>query len=165
MSDIMVKIGSIPGEGTLKGYEGQIECLSMRHAIELPVVVTGASRAEGASQHGPIELCHPLDKASPILRLAASAGVNLGKVTITRIQIIEGSPKPAEVITLNNAYAIRIDTDTPVDAVSGQPGEEPLETFSLEYSDITWDFKHYVNGVEKGAVQGSWSTAMQSINV
>lgn len=162
MSDIMVKINGIEGESQLTGFEGQIECLAMRHAIDLPVVAHGASRVEGASKHGAVELDHSFDIATPALRLAVSAGVNLGEAVITRMRMVGGESRPAEIITLGNVYVVRVDVDTPVDATTGRPGEEPMETFSLEYSDIRWDYKKFVNGVEAGSVQGAWSSATQS---
>lgn len=164
MSDFMVKIASIAGESTLLGFEDQIECLAMRHAIDLPVVARGAARVEGASRHGPIELEHSIDIATPALRLALSSGTNLGSVEITRMRMIGGESRPAEIIMLGNVYVVRIDVDTPVDPNTGRSAEEPAETFSLEYSDIRWDYKKFVGGMEAGSVQGAWSTATQTVS-
>ena len=163
MSNIVVKIAGVPGETDLTGFEGQIACQSMRHAIDLPVVSKGATRTEGASRHGAIELSHSIDSASPILRLAASAGTNLGKAKITRMRMIGGASVVAEVIKLNNVYVIRVDVQTPLDPSTSEPAEDPTEVFCLEYSDIHWDYKHFVDGSEKGSVQGSWSTSTLSV--
>lgn len=162
MSDIMVAIDGIAGESKLIGYNGQIECLAMRHVIDLPVVARGATRVEGASRHGPIEFDHPFDIASPGLRLALSAGSNLGEVVITRMRLIGGSSQAAEIITLGNTYVVRMDVETFVNAETGRSEEDAIESFALEYSDIRWDYKKYVNGVETGSVQGAWSSATQS---
>ena len=162
MSDVMVNIGSIAGESGMRGYEGQIECVSIRHAIDLPVVAQGATRTEGASHHGAIELTHTIDQASPSLRLAVSAGTNLGTVTITRMRAVGGEIRPIETITLGNAYIVRVDVDTPVSS-NGFPAAEPTEMFSIEYSDIQWDYKYYVDGVDGGSVQSGWSTATQTV--
>ena len=163
MAEYMVKITSIPGESELAGYKDQIECGGLHHAIDLPVVATGATRTEGASRHGAIELTHSIDKATPLLRHAASAGTNLGEVIITRMRMVGGSSKPAEVITLGNAYVVRVDTDTTLDATQRQPAEEPTEAFSLDYSEIKWEAKHFVDGDEIGVVRGGWSTATQAV--
>ena len=163
MAEYMVKINSIPGESELAGYEEQIECGSMHHAIDLPVVATGATRTEGASRHGAIELTHSIDKATPLLRHAASAGTNLGQVVITRMRMIGGSSKLAETITLANTYVVRVDTDTTLDAAQQRPAEEPTEAFSLDYSEIKWETKWYVDGLEKATVRGGWSTATQAV--
>ncbi len=161
MSVIMVKIGTIQGEATQLGYEGQIECTSMRHAITLTTVSDGASRVEGTSRHGPISLSHTIDKASPALKLATAMGTGLGAVTITRMR----NNQVAEVITANNAYVVRIDTDTPLDPATREPAEEAVETFCLEYDAISWEFKHFVNDVEQGQTAGAWSVALQTIDV
>ncbi len=162
MADIMVKISSIQGESAMANYENQIECNSVRHAIDLPVVARGAARTEGASRHGAVVLTHVLDKATPLLKFAASSGTNLGKVEITKLRTVGGQPKAAEVITLENAFATRVETHTPVDAQTGRPGEELMESFSLEYSDIRWRHTHHVDGQDRGSVEGGWSVSRQT---
>lgn len=161
MSIFMVNIGTIQGEATQAGFENQIECSSMRHAITLTTVGDGQTRVEGTSRHGPISLSHTIDKASPALKLAAALGTGLGQVTITRLR----NNMPAETVTMNNAYVVRIDTDTPLDEATREPAEEATETFCLEYDAITWEFKHVVNGVEQGQTAGSWSVALQTIEL
>lgn len=164
MSIIMVRIQGVEGEATLAGYQGQIECLSMRHAIDLKIDRSGAETV-GEARHGPIELTHSLDKASPSIKLDSCAGRNLGTVTISRLRMISGTPKAVETITLMNAYVVRVDIDTPIDPSTREPGDELMETFSLEYSDIVWDYKHFVNNIEHGTVTGAWSDALQTTNV
>ena len=152
MSDILVKISSIKGESNLAGYAEQIECVSMRHTIDLPVVADNATRTEGASMHGAVELMHAVDRASPLLRAEALAGTNLNEVVITRMGQIEGETKPVETITLSNVYVVRVDLDAPVDLATMLPVDEPQETFALEYSQIVWNF-------ESGNSRGGWSTS------
>ena len=159
MADILVKISNIAGESERVGYADQIDCRSIRHTIDLPVVSRGATRTEGASRHGAIELTHAIDKASPSLRLAVMDGTNLGRVEITRMQTIGGASKPQETIKLQNTYVVRVETDTPV--VDGTPDDEPIERFWLEYSEIGWEHLTYVNGAHAGTVAGGWSTATQ----
>lgn len=140
MSDIQVKIESIIGESDQKGYAGQIDCISMRHAIDMPVVATSSSRIEGSSVHGPIELTHAIDRATPLLRAEACAGTNLNTVVITRLGQVDGETQPVETITLKNAYVVRVEAETLLDPATMQPADEPLETFSLEYGEIVWNF-------------------------
>ena len=162
MSEIMVNFSgaNIDGESRMKGYVGQVECVAMRHAIHLPVTAQGTARTEAVSRHGAIELVHSIDKASPALRLAASAGTNLKKVKITRLRNVKGTVRPAEIISLNNVYVVRVDVDTPVDPLTNLPMDDVEETFSLEYTDIQWDYKY-----GGGSVLGSWSTANQETDV
>ena len=162
MSDILVKISSIEGESTFTGYEGQIECTSARHAILLPVVSTGSMRTEGASEHGAYELTHSIDKASPGLRLAMSAGANLGEVVITIMQSSGGEYIPAQTITLGNVYVVEVGVDTPL-GPDNLPSEEPQERFALEYSEIRWEQEHVVDGVPKGKVSAAYNVSTQAV--
>ncbi len=164
MSDILVKISSIDGEATKSGFEKQIECQTMRHAIDLPVVTHGSTRTEGTSQHGAIELRHKLDKASPALRHACAAGANLGTVTISRMQMVGGENRLAETIELGDVYVSRVDTETPVDPAEQAPVEEPEEVFALDYSNIKWSYRQYSDGAEAGTVSGGWSNTLQTVN-
>lgn len=165
MSDILVRIDGIPGESTLAGYQGQIDCSSMRHAIDLPVVAQGGGRTEGASAHGAIELTHLIDLATPALRGAAASGDSLGKVVITRMHMLGGTNVPAETIMLGGAYVARVDLDTPYDTTSGEPAETPEETFHLGYSEIKWSAETHIDGVKSGVVEGGWSTRDQTVLV
>lgn len=156
MSNILVNISTVPGESQQAGYTGQIECFAMNHAIDLPTVTMGASRTGGASRHGAIHLLHSVDKATPGLRHACSAGTNLGTVVISTMQMIEGTSKAVDVHTLSNAYVVRMEMETPVDPSTNKPAEEPVETFALEYSAITWDRNRYENGALAGTTSGAW---------
>lgn len=161
MSEFMVSIPGIPGESTATGYLQQIDCQGMRHAVDLPVVATGAVRTEGASRHGAVELTHAVDSASPLLRDHAAAGTLLATVVITRTRVVGGALQVAETITLGNAYIVRVDVDTPFDSATGAPGEDVMETFAMEYSTIKWDYNQYVNGQMTGTVSGEFSPEAQ----
>ncbi len=159
MSNILVKITTIQGESQQSGHTGEIECFAMNHAIDLPTVTMGASRTGGASRHGAIHLMHTVDKSTPSLRHACSAGTNLGTVTIYTMQMAGGQAQPVEVLTLTNAYAVRMEMETPVDPSTNRPSEEPIETFALEYSAITWDRNRYENGALAGTTSGGWDSS------
>ena len=168
MAQIFVKTAGstgISGEASVPGFEGQIECSGKAQTIVLPVVA-GSTRVEGASHHHGIELTHAFDSASPGLKLAASVGTNLGTVEITLMRTGGGTgAKTTETITIHNAFVKRVEVQTPLNRESNEPEDEPLETFSLEYSDVTWTAKEYINDVEAGQISGSWSTATQSTQV
>ena len=162
MSDIMVKISSIAGESEFTDYVGQIECTAAKHVVQLPVVSTGSQRTEGASQHGAYELSHAIDKASPGLRLAASAGTNLNEVVITTLHSSGGKYTPMETVTLQNAYVVELGLETPLDPETREPDEEPVETFSLEYSAIKWEYHEVQDGTAKGTVAGEFDVSTQT---
>jgi type VI secretion system Hcp family effector len=157
MSLILVNISGVPGEANTSGFENQIECLAVRYALDNKVVVA-ATRTEGVSRHGPIELSHRLDKATPWLKLNASKGTNMGTVEISRVRTIGTQPRAVEALTLTNTFVVRVDLDTPVDPATGEPGE-PLETFALEYDAITWAYTPYVNGVSEGVTSANYNVS------
>lgn len=159
MSDILVSIDSIAGESTLSGYENQIECVALRHVIDLPIVPQSTARVEGTSRHGAIEFEHFVDLATPGLRLAVSAGQNLGEVTVTRLKMVGGDLKPVEIIKLAEAYVVRVDLETQINAENGRMADEPNESFALEYGMITWETKKFVAGTEAGAITAAFSVA------
>ena len=160
MSDIFVNISGIPGEATDTGYAAQIKCDSMRHAVAHTIRSVGA-RKVGNSRHGAIELTHKIDKASPLLRIAAADANNKGTVTITRT----GSSGVMETITLTNVYVVRVSVDTPVHPDTLIPDkQDPIETFALEYDRITWEYHWYNSaGVDQGAVTGAWDVSSNSV--
>jgi len=162
MSNIYVKIAGVEGESGNPEYAGQIECVGIRHAVDLPVV-SAAVRVEGTSTHGPVVLSHRLDKASPALKQAALTGTNLGDVEITRMHNVGGQAKPGETIRLSNAFVVRVDVDTMVDEATRELGDELIESFHLEYSEIRWTQRRFVGEVEAGTVEGGWSVATQSL--
>ncbi len=161
MSAIFVKVPDVDGEAVQSNYVDQIECFSMHHAIELPIIPTGSSRTEASSEHGPIMLAHNIDKASPVLRHKALSGANLGEVVITRMRMIDGSLQKAETVTLQNAYLMRVDTYTPIDPAENLPGDQPYEVLSFSYDQINWEVVKYEAGTNTGTVAGGYSTAMQ----
>lgn len=165
MSQIIVQIPGIAGEETLAGYEEQISCTSLKHGIDMPVVASATDRTEGASVHGTIDLEHEVDKASALLRDACARGLNLGTVVITKIKVVGGSAQAADITTLGNARLAYVYLETPVNASNGQPEDMPIEMFGLDYSEIKWEHKSYVNGVATDTISGSYDTSSLSPNV
>ena len=157
MSLILVNMPDVPGEAGTAGFADQIGCLAVRYALDNKVVAA-TTRTEGVSRHGPIELFHRPDKATPLLKLNASKGTNMGTVVISRVKTINKLPKAVEVLTLTNTFVVRVDLDTPVDPATGEPGE-PLETFALEYDGITWAYTHYVGIESKGVTSATYNVA------
>jgi len=159
MADILVKIDSIQGESTILGYQRQIHCDSVSHAIDLPVLTKGSVRAEGASYHGTMELTHKLDCATPFLKYAASSRASLGTAVITKLRTMAGEPKPVEIVTLQQTYVVRVEINTPIDYETGYPSDVMTETFSLRYGAITWKYNLYEDGFLRDTVRSGWSIA------
>lgn len=166
MSNIIVDLPGIDGDKTYTigdtAYANHISCQAMMHAIDLPLSVASAARTEGASTHGPIGLLHSFDKASPLLRAAAAAGSTLATAKIYRLRMSGETAEIAEKITLSSVYVVRIDVDTYL-AADNQPTDNVLETFWLEYSSITWDYKYKASpSTPPTSVTKSWSPSTLS---
>ena len=165
MSDYVVQIDTIEGEsnmtvGTGTATKKLIDCLSLHHAIELVVTNTSSTRVSGTSSHGPIELTHVIDAASPKIRHACASATNLGTVIIKRVASATAGNAALETITLSNAYVVRVDTDTPVDSQTALPADEPRESFAIEYDEITWTAATTTTeGVVSGSVSAGYRTS------
>ena len=155
MADYMVDIASIDGEGTRTGFENNIVCEGLHHAVELSVEAATNRTGGAASRHGMVELTHSIDKATPGLRLAAAKGTNLGKVTISRMS--GQTATVLEKIELQNAFVGRVDLDTPLDESKLEPGDTLKETFALLYTQIKWTAV-----TAGGNVMGGWDTITQA---
>ena len=152
MAEIYVNIATISGDCTDTGFDDQIKCETLRHAIAHTIKSKGG-RKEGNSRHGAIELTHRIDKATPALHVASADATNVGDVTITRVN----SEGTVETIELKNAYVVRVDIDTPLDPETLLPDEmEPIETFALEYSQIRWKWND-------GNIDGSWNKSIGAV--
>ena len=165
MSHFAVEISGIDGEETLSDYAGAITCRSMKHGIDLPVVAKGSDRTDGASIHGSVVLEHEIDAATPALREACAKSTNIDDVTITRIKMVGGAVQAADITKLKNAKIVNVYIDTPIDSASGQPADLPVEFFVLDYEEIKWEHKVYVNGVASDTLAGSYDTTTMSTTV
>ena len=177
MSTYLVCISDIPGEGTSQvigatTYTTPIECSSMQHGIDLPVVAKTASRAAGYSMHGSIAFRHALDKATPKLRQAAAKGTVLDEVTILHMEVEGAASVVSETIRLGKTTVASVGMETPivVDRESGdlKPAGLPYEMFELDYEEIVWE-RRYVAPVAEGTVAtastitGGWDTDNQTL--
>ena len=165
MSHFAVEISGIGGEETLSDYVDAITCRSMKHGIDLPVVAKGSDRTDGASIHGSIVLEHEIDAATPALREACAKSLNIDDVTITRTKMVGGAIQAADVTKLKNAKVVNVYIDTPVDPTTGKPADMPVEFFVIDYEEIKWEHKVYVNGVASDTLAGSYDTTTMSTTV
>ena len=158
MSEYFVSISGVTGNATKTGYADQIQCSSLKHGIDMPVLVkansadTGHSdRTAGYSMHGPIRLLHEIGRASPKLREKAGLNTNLGKVVIKRVK----NNTLVETIELGNARVETVEMRTPLGA-NGSPMSKPVEEFGLWYEEIVWT--NNVASITGGYDAGSQTT-------
>ena len=178
MSTYLVCISDIPGEATSQvigatTYTTPIECSSMQHGIDLPVVAKTAGRAAGYSMHGAIAFRHALDKATPKLRQAAAKGTVLGEVTILHMEVEGAATVVSETIRLGKTTVASVGMETPivVDRESGdlKPAGLPYEMFELDYEEIVWERRYVAPPAADGTastantITGGWDTDNQTL--
>ena len=116
MVAIIANFGDIAGESTLSGYENQVDAISIRESIEMPVAVSGGrtrgARTAGQTRYADIELTRLKDVASPKLAEACSSGANLGAVTITMFRTLETGAVPYMTYNLQDVFVSRIEYET-----------------------------------------------------
>ena len=161
MSDIMVSISGFEGEGGISGHDTSIRCSKMQMGVDLPVVRSGTARTGGASIHGSIRFTHPIDKASPKLRLAAARATDLGKVVISRTRSIEGAVVAIDTLSISDASVGEIGLYTPL-GDGNRPADMPVEVFTLTYSEIQWNYNHYDGATKLSTISGQYSTYTQT---
>ena len=166
MSRYFVCMPGIDGDGSARTVDGTeyfpIQCSSMQHGIDLPVVAKGASRTPGYSMHGSVVFRHELDKATPKLRQEAALGTKVGKVAIIRTEMEDGVSVDAETIRLGKVRVASVDMETPVKGNGSEPGDLPYELFALDYQEIVWEWRYKPEGGTASAIDGGWDTDDQA---
>ncbi|QRK05079.1 type VI secretion system tube protein Hcp [Archangium violaceum] len=131
-SSIYLKIDKISGASKNADFAGQIEVFSFSHGVSFPMTSGERSNEgddrQGRSQHEAFTIVKKADDATPNLFLYCSSGEQVGKATIS----IQGNNK-------SKIFSFELDKVfiTSV-SISGSPGDDPMETVTLNYSSIKW---------------------------
>jgi type VI secretion system secreted protein Hcp len=162
MADLIIlNIASIPGQSQQTNFVGQIECLSYSHGVSIQVTgdTTNSERTSGRPNHQDFHLTKYVDKATPLLNQNCCMGQNLGAVTITVGRNDSGAFLPLLVYTLQNTVISSV-------SVGGGGGDKPVETLSLNYSAIQWQYTVQKEaGQQEGQVPGAWNVATNTTTV
>ncbi|HEX7241691.1 MAG TPA: type VI secretion system tube protein TssD [Longimicrobiaceae bacterium] len=152
---IMLKIKDVPGTSQIDGYAEQIEVMSYSHGVSMQVTgdVSNTERTSGRPMHQDFHVTKYLDKASPVLNQKCCEGKNLGEVLLTIGRNDAGTLIPLIVYTLGNVVVSSV-------SVGGGGGDKPVESVSLNYSSIKWDYgAQKEEGGAAGKVAGSWDVS------
>lgn len=166
MKDIYIKFGkavqgkAIVGETRDKQFKDHLEVSSWQHVIRQPKSAT-ASTAGGHSsercEHGDMFFTKDLDKTSPVLWEACSAGSSYDKVEIFFLRSggTQGADKEGRVvylkITLQNVIIASVTPQVVGEGI-------PTETFGLKYASVKWEYTAQdLAGKKVGASTGAWS--------
>jgi type VI secretion system secreted protein Hcp len=154
----------IPGQSQQTNFTTQIECLSYSHGVSMQVTgdTTNSERTSGRPNHQDFHLTKYVDKSTPLLNQNCCMGSNLGQVTITISRndtTSTGAPLAILVYTLQNTVISSV-------SVGGGGGDKPVESLSLNYSAIQWQYTvQNEGGGSTGNVPGAWNVATNTTTV
>jgi type VI secretion system secreted protein Hcp len=153
MDDLILHIEGVEGECKLDGYAKMITCLSYSHGVSnaLQTDVANVGRSIGRCSHGDFTVSKYLDKASPLLAYKSCIGANLGTVTFTGLRSHgDAGHAPFIIYTFDNTMISNV-------SVSAGSGSTPVESVSLNYTKIKWEYKvQGENMAEPGSVASEW---------
>src|SRR3977135_3003491 len=145
----------VKGTSTLDQFADQIELLSFSHGVAMQITgdISNSERTSGKPNHQDFTITKYLDQSSPKLNEACCKGDNFKKVVLVVARNDKGSVLPLMSYTLQNVVLSSI-------SVGGGGGDKPVETVTMNYNHITWDFLHQqAEGGEAGHVPGKWDLA------
>ncbi len=155
MDAILLDIPDIKGESNIKGYEDKIQVLSFSHSVAMQVTgdVSNTERTSGRPNHQDLTITKYVDLATCPLIAACNAGTNLKKVTLTVGRNDAGAVLPYLVYTLENTIVSSA-------SLSSGGGDRPTETFTLNYTKISWAFTEQKGDMGKKGNNGAvWDLA------
>lgn len=164
MKDIYVKFdgaSELQGDSSDAQHANEIEVTSFRHFVRQPksasASTAGAHTAE-RTEHGEMLFTKDIDRASPKLFRAASAGTVYPRVAISFYRAYGGKSATETSQSRVNYYKIVLEdvTVSSVEAIIGDSGL-PSETFGLKYGKVTWEYKqHKMDGSSTSTGVAGW---------
>jgi type VI secretion system Hcp family effector len=148
-----LRIEGIPGNVTVRGYEGWIEVNDFEWGVLQPAAApTGASRTAGRASFEPLVVIKAVDQATPLLALGCAAGTHYREVEL--VFFTAGSTTPSGAVKLG---------DVMIAALQAGRGDTPAatETLSLSFARIEWSFIAVDprTGRTTGEVKTAWDVA------
>ncbi|HEX5869547.1 MAG TPA: type VI secretion system tube protein Hcp [Longimicrobium sp.] len=155
MDTMLMKIKDVPGTTDMAGYEKQIEVLSYSHGVAMQVTgdVSNTERTSGKPRMQDFHVTKYIDKSTPLLNQKCCEATNLGEVQLTVARNDAGAVIPFIVYTLSDVVISSV-------SVGGGGGDKPVESISLNFSGIKWDYTAQKEaGGKDGVVAGGWDVA------
>ena len=146
----------IDGTSTMDQYAKQIELLSFSHGVAMQITgdISNTERTSGKPNHQDFTITKYLDQASPKLNESCCKGENFKSVEVVVARNDKGVVLPLIKYTLKNVVLSSV-------SIGGGGGDKPVETVTLNYNHITWDFtSQKAEGAKEGHVDGKWDLAM-----
>ena len=156
MDVIILDMGKdVTGESSLTDYAGKMELLSFSHGVAMQITgdLSNTERTSGKPNHQDMTVTKYLDAASPILNQSCCEGKAFPEVCLIMGRNDSGKVSEMMRYTMKNVLISSI-------SVGGGGGDKPVETVTLNYNDIAWEFTSHDPEVGmKGVVNGSWNLA------
>lgn len=150
MDTIILKLGTIQGNSTIKGYENQIILQSFSLGVSLPIGLdtSNTERTMGRPNFSDFQVNKATDQSTPALYAACAAGTKIGNATIA-IGRNEGG-----VFMLQMQYVL---TNAMVANISTGGGGEMMDSMSVHFSAITAQYtQQNVDSTKKGSASFGW---------
>jgi len=157
--NIFLNIPTIPGQTMQTGFAKQIECLSYSHGVSIQVTgdTTNSERTSGRPIHQDFHVTKYLDKATPLINQKCCEATALPSVIITIGRNDAGAVIPLIIYTLEDVILSSV-------SVGGGGGDKPVESVSLNYSSIKWDYTaQKEESGAAGTVSGSWDVSANKV--
>jgi len=128
------------GETNIQGYTDKIEILSYSWNVSNPIQSSPSNtgRTTGRPNFGELVITKKLDLTSPRFAFSCAAAENIGTV---KLFLLRQDDPASEGDTRNLCYMTYVLANTLVSSVQVVgSGEIPIETVTLNYSAINWEY-------------------------
>ena len=140
----MTVVGSDQGEirsgDTIKGREGLVSVLNLRHEVEQRLA-TGAGFNNSSTRHSPLIVDKEFGKDSPAF---FSALDNKETLTSVMIEWYRFDPSGIETlfykIRLENAILVKVESSSPISWRGDPHNMKFIESYSFAYETIDWSW-------------------------
>jgi len=151
------------GESNIEGYKEMIEVLSYSWNVSNPIQSSpsNAGRTTGRPNFGELVVTKKMDLTSPLFAFSCASAENIGTV---KLYLLRQDSSASEGEERNLRYMTYILANTLVSSVSvGGSGEIPIETVTLNYSAINWEYHaQKTNMTDEANVPKGWDLAQNA---
>ena len=154
MDVIILDMGAdVKGESNMTDYKDKMELLSFSHGVAMQITgdISNSERTSGKPNHQDMTVTKYLDQASPVLNQSCCEGKPFATV-----DVIIGRNESGKVVELMR-YTMKNCLISSI-SVGGGGGDKPVETVTLNYNQLTWNFTAQTpEAGTEGNVNGKWN--------
>lgn len=155
MEALFLKLEGVDGDSKVGGFEKQIELLSYEHSVHAQVTgdVSNTNRTSGKPMHRDFQFIKYVDQSTPLLNQKCCEGAVIPSAVVTVGRNDKGTLLEFMVYTLKDVVVSSV-------TVESDSGDKPVETVTLNYSRIQWDYTVQAEtGGKLGTKPGMWNVA------